>query len=225
VDSQLDKFFGAWLAPELTLLGFRLQRPYCLGHALLLEAIESPYVHLGEEEFTISPGDLLIALQICATAAWPFGAMALRPTAWMRLQAWYLNRRPEAFFRANQAFVDWLRACSGRPEFWRDEERRCIGGYTAPEQLARACELIRKAPALGEQRIWSMPMGLVDWYYAAICEQEGGGIRFARDEDEEAPDDLDGKPDEELYEIVKSQRGEAFALQWIADRQEAKRRG
>ena len=223
MDSQLQTFFGTWIAPELTLLRYRLSLPYCLGHSLLLEAIDSPFVHLGDPEITITPADLLIALRICSQTRWPFDHPRFRPTAWTRFQGWYLGRNHAAFRRACDLFVEWIRVCGARPEYWQDEGSKSGGGLTAPEQLIKACELLRKAPGLTEERIWSMPIGLVDWYYGAICEQEGAGNRFTRDSDLEEPE-AEALTEEQVIERARRQLGPRFE-QWLSKRKEALSRG
>lgn len=223
MDAVLDRFFGAWLAPELDLLGYRA-RPYCLGTELILEAIESPYVRLGEPGVEMAPIDLLIALQVCAHARWPFQPTRIRPNVWMRLKALYLQARPEAFQRASDLFVEWIAECSAGPEFWQNENEKG-GGLTAPSLLSRAVSLLRTT-TLSEERVWSMPAGLASWYHGTVAEQEGAKLRFAyeRDgDDSNEPPDLTKLSEAELYEVVKADRGETFANEWLAMRAEARR--
>lgn len=220
MDALLERFFGAWIAPELRLLGYRL-RPYCLGAALLLEAIESPYAHLGEP-VELTPADLVIALEVCSQARWPFQRVRIRPGVWTRFKAWYMNVSPSSFAQANALFIRWIMECSAGPEFWEDENR-AGGGLTAPALLSRACSLLRST-TLTEERVWSMPAGLVKWYHGAVAEQEGAGTRFAYEADaDEAnnPPDLSEASEEELYAVVLADRGRDFADAWLETRRAA----
>ena len=217
MDAQLDRFYRAWCAPELELLGFRLTQPYCLGMALQLEAVESPFVRLHDDP-ELMPRDLLVALSICANAAWPYRAPRITCDSALAKR---LERDKPAFTAAAGAFIAWLSECSGRPEYWQEEGEETTGTLTAPTVLAQAVMLLRGMHGLTEQRVWSMPLGLISWYHGALTEQEGAGLRFFYDSEaaEEAnPEDLDSLSDEQLFEVVKRDRGEAFAFEFMAQR-------
>lgn len=220
MDSQLDRFYRAWCAPELTLLGFRLRAPFCLGHALLLEALGSPFAALDDPSAAIEPADLLLALRICARAAWPYRRVDLRAGVWTRLRTWWLGRDPDRFQRHVETFCAWIAECSGRPEFWQSDREEQGGGISAPDLLASAVAILRRT-TLSEERVWSMPHGLVSWYAGTIAEQEGSDLRFAYDaefdERHNAPD-LSTKTEDELYAQVLADLGPAFADRWRAQR-------
>jgi hypothetical protein len=222
VDSQLDKFFGAWCAPELRLLGYRLKRPFCLGMALLLEAIESPFARLWDPELEITAAGVVTALRICSEARWPFDHVDLRPTAWTRWQAWRL-RRPDRRLEVAAELARWMAACSGRPEYWNEKGEDRSATLTAPPLLCLASSLLRRT-TLKEDRVWSMPLGLVHWYHGTIAEQEGEKLRFYYDSDLEAAErapDLTKLSEDELFEVVAKDRGREFADQFFKTRKEA----
>jgi hypothetical protein len=163
----------------------------------------------------VGPSDLILALRICATAQWPFTGIGEENLENDERVFRALVARPGLHARAVHGFVNWMLECSLAPETWEDRsgDSRAI---TAPVCLGLAVRLLRLG-SMTEERVWTMPLGLVRAYALAISEQEGGSARFLTTEDVEAMRQCDELPDltkateEEIFEVVKRDRGEAFA--------------
>lgn len=221
-----DRFHRAFLAPGLKLLGFQCE-PFCLGHLMLFQALGLPFARLGEPDVAVAPSDLLLALRVCETP-WPFRLGTRRPLVEEEREQrlWRaLSKSPRRFRIVLDVFMDWLVECSMGPEMWHDEsgDGRPM---SCPVVLGMAVRLLRLG-SMGEERVYSMPLALVRSYALAIAEQEGGAARFLTPEDMEAMEqhskmpDLTQASDEELYEIVKKDRGEDYAKQFLAARKES----
>ena len=190
---------------------------------LLLEGLDSPFEHLQQPGLSLTAGDLLLALRVCARARFPFRHVDVRPTWRDRLATWWLHRSPERLAHALTLFIRWRRECSLRPEFWQDEGDVTGGGLTAPHQLARAVKLLR-VTNLSEERIWTMSVGALAWYDGAVDEQESTIRKFAYDSDLDAAaelPDLNTMTEDELYAVAEKDLGPEIAAIWRANRQKS----
>lgn len=219
MDPQLENFFRSWLTPSLHLCGYRLKQPFCLGHALLLEAVESPFAS-AEPSARLTAADLILALRLCSQR-WPFQPPGIRPSFRDRLFERWLSRHALRLSRAVETFLAWMRACTARPEYWRSSGGATGNPLTAPGHLARAAKLISRT-GFSEERIWSMPYGLLCWYDGALDETQGAPLRFFYDSDlkevAELPD-LNELTEDQLFEQAQRDLGPEAAAAWQAQRE------
>lgn len=183
--SPLERFHRAWFAPDLTLHGYTCP-PFCLGHLVTLSAIGSPFARLGQE-FSYSAKDVFLFLQICSAVKWPFrgwdDATAPDPELVAKVGA-----DEDELRRTGDTIEVWQAECASAPELWENEESTPGRGLTAPTVLTFAAKLL--ANGFSEQRVFSMPMGLVRWWALTFAEMDGADVRFLTDHDVEAMDEL-----------------------------------
>ena len=224
-NDPFERWHQAWFVEPLEILGYHC-RPPCLGSLLYLAAIDSPLLKLSADgRFAISVPHFLAALRILRDARWPFTAtIDFTPTpheeeietAAASAVAQGLPNPIEAAL--NEQFLPWWMSCQIGPELLQEEGGRAL---TAPIQLALAVRVMKNG--ITERRAWTMPLPTLRFYAAAIAEQDGSA-EFMTPETasaiaaaEQLPD-LTLATDEELFEIVKKDRGEEFAKGWLERR-------
>lgn len=220
-DSLLDRFYRAWFAPGLRILGYEL-RPYCLGHLLTLQALESPFTRL-HEGVEIGAEDLLLALRVCADSRWPFRTVPADPGEHeAKMMARFVRKR--RYLRlAVDRFLVWMLQCSQGPDLLTPEEGTEKGRpLGAPEALIYAVKLM---PKLSERRVFTMPLSLVRFYTATVGEMDGTlagmfmtpHLRGAMEYAEQLPD-LSQMNDAEMRAHLAKEFGEKFAEEWARHR-------
>ena len=212
-----DRFFEAWITrSDWKVCGLRLQ-PLCLGHTVNLAAVGSPLAP-GIElsgDLQISPADLLVAARICAEGFPHPGHIRprLRDVLW-RIR---LERDPALFRREALVFAGYREDHTSAPQFWEDAtgDGRAI---TAPVALSKAAYLLAET-SIPEPRVWSMPLGRVDYLIGAIEERKNGQLTFLYDDDLEAPGPVEEEMSEaEILAFAKEQLGPERFAEWAAAR-------
>jgi hypothetical protein len=212
-----DRFFEAWITRSWKVCGLKLQ-PLCLGHVVNLEAIGSPLTPYRaiDPDAPITPADLLLAVRICSEK-FPHPARLrprLRDVFWRIL----LERSPRLFRLHALLFAAYRNDHCSSPEFWVDEESsgRAI---SAPIALSKAAFLLSNS-TLSEGRIWSMPLGRVDYVIAAIEERKTGSVRFFYEEETAAiaPPMESVMTEEEIIEIARKDLAPAAFEAWLTAR-------
>jgi hypothetical protein len=179
-----DSFYRAFFAMDHRILGKRI-RPYCLGHALVLEAINSPFVSTnGNDEIT--PEDCLIAIKVLGMAH-PF-APNLKPSFWDRIKTFRLGRNKLKFRQTAMLITAHIAEHRSAPKFWKPIERENKGGgLTAPWLLSLLAGMMRLG--YSEREVLEMSMGRLLWIDAAAAEREGADVKFFyEDELEDEPE-------------------------------------
>lgn len=165
----LDKLFAESIVnrDDHRVLGRRL-RPLSLWHATLLELIESPLWH---GKSGVSMTDLRLAVAICA-GQWPRYEI---PGGW-RLFWWRLRTRKSSLAVEAAKFSAYIRDFHAPPMLWQKDEPQKPKPLPCalPQPLDVAAWLIRHG--LGEERAWTMPIGLAHWYYVALAKQRGADV-------------------------------------------------
>lgn len=162
----LDRLFAESILnrDDHVVLGRRLL-PLSLWHLLMLEIGQSPYFAGGYP----TPKDLRLAVTICTT---PFprlpdlsGRRLIRD--WLR--SWRCLFPVEA-----TKFRGYLEDFNAAPMLWTKEGKEKPKG-PAPVPLPFALEVATTLIGHGfaEDRVWTMPAGLAQWYYVAACKAKG----------------------------------------------------
>ena len=168
----LDKLFSESLVnrDDHVVLGVRLQ-PLSLWHATLLELIESPLWH-GKSGVTMT--DLRLAVSICS-GRWPEYRI---PQGW-RLMLWAFRSRRCRLAVEAAKFSAYIRDFHAPPMLWEKEHKERPKGpdlCPLPQPLDVVAWLVRHG--FGEDRSWTMPIGLAHWYYVAIAKQRGAEVEL-----------------------------------------------
>ncbi len=177
-----DAFAEAAINRRHRVFGYALQ-PLSAAHVLFLQAIRSPVI-LGDR---LSPVDLQTALKVCESrielregAYVP--AMLPKPGVLDQWRLAKLSVSTFAFYRACQQWVAYWEDFCAVPEKY-DTPGHQPKSLTAPAVFSlviQACQFVDEA------RAWSMPFGLLRSYVDVWHECQGGEVRFAPDEEEEA---------------------------------------
>ena len=119
--STLSQYAGILFGDRVKVLGKTL-RPYCIGHALLLHLLDSPYVSKGKR----GDGDLLAAIYVCSRP-WQEAAVGLKRkrTKWMlKLWDWQTGRFKTGYEMdvASLVFQGYLNNAWTGPQSWEDME-------------------------------------------------------------------------------------------------------
>lgn len=191
-------------------MGYRL-RPFCLGHVLILQAIDSPVL---KEEGEVSASDLIIALKACSST-WPFNP-DLKLGLIDHLRKSMLRKSKVKLRDAVVAFELYVRSHTSRPRFWKVEASMNSMDITSPSILSLAVSL----SSIGSQEeIWSMSLGKASWYDSVLLEKKGAKLRFFYDSDiEDDLPDLDELSEDELFEMAIRDLGIEKAKVWRENR-------
>lgn len=181
-----EKFLRAWFSQRVRhkCLGVELL-PYSLSHHLQLEALESP---LTKSDKSVTVPDLILAVRVCSRRAFP-----VEPTRTVFRFRDQVNRRILEIskitrIKETSAFVSYLDDNAAMPEFWDDSadelDRPGLSRpLSGPYVLAQAVAVMQAFPQLSEERVWTMPMGLLSWYHGQALELKGYK-RFWNDSEE-----------------------------------------
>ena len=153
------QYLAALFPNRYRVLGIRLEH-FTLGHALLLERLESPFmVH----SRVPGPGDLRLALGICSRR-YP-RAVRFANSRWLKWRLPMVNRS-EVLPGAAQMF-DYIREYQQHPECWSGRG----GGRLMGTPFFQAVKLTH-VMHLGktESEALGTPLGLALWDYAACWE-------------------------------------------------------
>lgn len=214
-----DRFFEAWITREWRVCGRKLQ-PLCLGHVVNLEAVNSPLTPYREvdPDRPITPGDVLVAAKICSEK-FPHPAR-IKPTIGDVIWRVAMESSDDLLRLHGMLFAAYRNDHCSSPEFWIDDTAGNSGrAISAPLALSKAAFLLANS-TLSEERIWSMPLGRVDYVIAAIEERKTGSVRFFYPEEVEAiaPPVEKVMSEEEIIEKAKKDLPPGFFKTWLEAR-------
>ena len=165
-----DAYARAAVPRPYRVLGLTL-RPYCLGHALLLELLNSPFTRDDQQ-----PGfnDLVLAVLICANT-YETASELIRSTSMplgVRLWRWQVRCRlsQAGMLDRIRLVAEYIKEGSKAPRVWANPELR--HGSSAPRLAILKLNLLihlRK----GESEAFNTPLGLALWESAAFWESQG----------------------------------------------------
>jgi hypothetical protein len=158
----------AFCPPAPEVLRRRL-RPLSLGHLVLLESIESPFVAIAAREPT--PGDLAGAVYICERSAGELRGAADGEADLRKMVGWGLECKGLVWQEECARFAAYLRDSLRMPEMWQDEGSR---SPVAAWQFSVAAALI--GAGLSREEAWEIPVAEALALWAAISERNGAHL-------------------------------------------------
>ena len=166
---------AVWLIKPGRVLYKKLQ-DFTVGHAFLLEAMDSPFMKGGK----ITIFDLAVAVLLCSMPFRKARAILQRPPYFLSRLAtrWGLYCRLRGFKIGDeiQKFMDYISAYTEMPEIWVDKKKK--GKKSAvPFSLRLAWTLMSK---MDEEEAWNCPLVRALGYYTA--EAEFNGAEFVTEE-------------------------------------------
>jgi len=162
------------LLPEPSIVLSRTLRPFCLGHALILHHLQSPFVD--SQPSTLNPqpglGDLLFAIEICRRP-WQQSLRAIGTRLFplrLRLSALRFTWMSEARLELELArFRLYVNRASKRPRVWHAQRSGRPPG--APWLQAVRMDLMQSGYTFAEAM--SLPLGAAFWDFYAYWEAKG----------------------------------------------------
>ena len=159
--------------------GLRL-RPFCARHHALLELVQSHYLFGGP----IGWPQLDLAASICASRDWTWQA----PGFWQRLAmrirgGWDLARH-------HQKMHVYLKDYWTPPQVW-EKDAPAPAGQPQKKQFPPvffAVAAVIRETGWDEDKVWNMPLALVEWYSAAFARMNGAEIDLVTESEREAMD-------------------------------------
>ena len=142
-------------------------KPLSLWHATLLELIDSPLWH-GQTAITMA--DLRLAVSICSESFPTFKRMGYWGRFFWEFRSIGCNLQTEA-----AKFSAYIRDFHAPPMLWtKDGSEKATSTCPLPHPLDVAAWLIRHN--FSEDRAWTMPIGLSQWYYIALAKHRGAEV-------------------------------------------------
>lgn len=142
-------------------------RPFTLGHALLLQRLESPFLIGGRRP---DGTDLALAVLVCSV---PWERAARQAEG--RMLGWrmrWLRVPVENIWGGVRAFEDYLREAHDGPEFWvRDQGSKKSPLHAPYYQTLKLTQMTQFHKS--EREALSTPLRLALWDHAALFESKG----------------------------------------------------
>jgi len=157
--------------------GLRL-RPFCARHHALLELVQSPYLFGGP----IGWPQLDLAASICASRDWYWQAPGFWRRLSMRLRGgWDLARH-------HQKMHVYLKDYWTPPQVW-EKNAPASAGQPQKKQFPPvffAVAAVIHETGWAEEKVWNMPLALVEGYSAAFARMNGAEIDLVTEGEREA---------------------------------------
>ena len=189
------RFLAAVFARPPVVLGRQL-RPFCCGHAVLLDALESPYIRGGA--LAQDGTDLIKAVWICSQTYEQGRDGLMRPPEAIAVecQQWGESLKAESLdIRAeHDRFTAHLEEHTRAPKRWKKGDEKAA---KSPWPLVIAIGLQREL-GWSEERAWNAPLQEALWAFAAIAESNGDDSLISEQEEiaaKWAKDCREGKAD------------------------------
>lgn len=171
-------FHNAAIPEPVILLGQRLH-PYSLGHHILLERWESPFVSGGKADVV----DLYSAILICCNEYDEFLKLVREDDIITLVKKWSKRIGDFDFKEIAQAFQDYIDdSFSNFPKFWKEDNGN-DGKVGTPFTQSIKVRLLRNTN-LTEQEILNRPLALCMWDVITLLEQDGVLTINTKEDDE-----------------------------------------
>jgi len=172
-------FHHAAIPEPVVLLGQRLH-PFSIGHSILLERFENPFVMGGRADVI----DLFTGILICCNEYDEFIKLIREDDIITIVKKWSKNIGEFDSTDISEAFKDYIEdAYSNFPKYWFDDKgidnRKAGAGFTQNIKV----RLLRHT-SLTEQEILNRPLALSVWDSVTMMEQDGA-LRINTKEDDE----------------------------------------
>lgn len=186
--THTQRYAEATFPERVWILGRPLQPSCCIGHALLLHRIGSPFVtgHGPEATDEVGMGDLLLALYVCSRP-WREAAVGIdkRRTRWLlKCWGWQLRRSntDAAILRAELQLRDYITQAWDGPDFWEEQERKGARRKSGAPVLASLKAMLCGTFGYSEERALATPIRVALFDTAAWAETQGA-IQWVSDGD------------------------------------------
>jgi len=144
-------------------------RDFSLGHAYLLEALESPFMVGGK----VGLGDLAVAVLLCSKSFQDARKYLMLPPPLMMKQAnrwgWWCRLWGLDFKDEEEKFKDYMRAYTEMPDPFIDESES-VAGSAVPMSIRVAWMLMER---MSEEDAWNCPMSRGLAYFTSNAEHNG----------------------------------------------------
>lgn len=161
-----SNFIASVFATPPVVLGRKL-KPFCCGHASLLDGLESAYIRGG----AVNSQELIVAVWICSNT---FEVGKHKITEELEeltaeCLTWGASVGVWNFKEAHAIFTRYMEDHTRAPERWK---KKGSDSSRAPWPLVVATTLMQEL-MVSESRAWNMPLQEALWYFAAISERQG----------------------------------------------------
>ena len=157
-----------WLISPGVVLHKKLQ-DFTVGHAYLLEALESPFIAGGE----VGVDDLVVAVLVCSMPFTKARKYLMQPPLLIARRAtwwgWWCRLRGLDVDASVEAFKDYVSAYTDMPEAWVDKSKQSKSS-AVPFTIRLAWAMMAK---MDEAQAWDCPMARALGYYSAEAEYNG----------------------------------------------------
>jgi hypothetical protein len=180
-------FYQAAIPEPVVLLGQRLH-PFSIGHTIILERFENPFVMGGRADVV----DLFTGIMVCCNEYDEFIKFIREDDIIAVVKKWAKNVGEFDFKEISQAFKDYIEeAYSNFPKYWYEDTKgkNTVAGASFAQNIK--VRLLRNT-TLTEKEILNRPLALSMWDSITILEQDGA-LRINTKEDDEI------KAQEELF--------------------------
>ena len=180
-------FYQAAIPEPVVLLGQRLH-PFSIGHTIILERFENPFVMGGRADVV----DLFTGIMVCCNEYDEFIKFIREDDIIAVVKKWAKNVGEFDFKEISQAFKDYIEeAYSNFPKYWYEDTKgkNTVAGASFAQNIK--VRLLRNT-TLTEKEILNRPLALSMWDSITILEQDGA-LRINTKEDDEM------KAQEELF--------------------------
>jgi len=174
-------FHHAAIPEPLVLLGQRLH-PFSLGHHILLERFENPFITGGNADVT----DLFTGVLICCNEYDEFLKLIREDDVVTIVKKWAKNLGQFDVNKIAKAYKEYIEdSFNNFPKYWVDDKYKDSKSHSNFTQSIKV-RLLRSTN-LTEQEILNRPLALSVWDVCTILEQDGAISLFSK-EDEESQD-------------------------------------
>lgn len=171
-------FHHAAIPEPVVLLGQRLH-PFSIGHTIILERFENPFVMGGRADVI----DLFTGIMVCCNEYDEFIKLIREDDVISIVKKWAKNVGKFDFTDISKAFKDYIEdAYSNFPKYWYEETKgkETKAGANFAQNIK--VRLLRNTN-LTEQEILNRPLALSMWDSITILEQDGA-LRINTKEDD-----------------------------------------
>jgi len=205
----VESFVRAFFTPEVEILGYRL-KPYCMGHSLLLDALDSPFNKLDGDIFA---HDLIVALKVCSSS-YPFQpSLDLTSKDYYNIYRFKLNKK--LLLKHCSLFQEYKNSHHNLPEYWQKEGDKVQ--VNSPLELSHILSLMKAGFQFKES--WEMSVGLAGWISASLSELNGANTTFTDPLEQEFEDLVNVEmTEDELYKQALEDLGPVGAKKFMEAR-------
>lgn len=170
-------YYHAAIPEPVILLGQRLH-PYSLGHHILLERFENPFVVGGDADVT----DLFTGVLICCNEYDEFIKLIREDDIVTLVKRWAKTLGNFDTASIAKAFKEYIEdSFSNFPKYWVDDKHKdAKASSNFPQSIKMR---LLRSTNLTEQEILNRPLALCVWDVCTLLEQDGAISMFSKDDE------------------------------------------